>query len=135
METKNSLSSASVMAFLLYCDFESFGDSGATAGEVEEVSLLEAEEALGISLIQPQRLDFFEEGFIRPPQLTQFFAGASFFHKRLLAYSAINSASAMPSESLRQRVVGSKDTSGKSRMHTSMELFLPPVMENSFFHF
>lgn len=57
------------------------------------------------------------------------------FHPSLrLAYKAIKSASAQPSCSLRQPG-GIKFTPGKSRLQTSMDVFLSAVTENSFFHF
>ena len=58
-----------------------------------------------------------------------------FYYSRRFAYSAINSASAIPSEGFLHFGVASSDTSGKSRAQTSTELFLSAVIENSFFHF
>ncbi len=58
-----------------------------------------------------------------------------FCYNRRFAYSAINSASAIPSEGFLHFGVASSDTSGKSRAQTSIALFLSAVIENSFFHF
>ena len=63
------------------------------------------------------------------------YAPACFCYNRLFAYSAINSASAIPSEGFLHFGVASSDTSGKSRVQTSIALFLSAVIENSFFHF
>lgn len=56
-------------------------------------------------------------------------------HIRLLEYSAMSSASAMPSLSFRHRSVRRRLTPGNSRLQTAIELFLSPVIWNSFFHF
>lgn len=51
------------------------------------------------------------------------------------AYSAIRSASAIPSSAFRLLGVRNNDTSGKSLWHTLTALFLSPVTPNSRFHF
>ena len=58
-----------------------------------------------------------------------------FCYNRRFAYSAISSASAIPSEGFLHFGVASSDTSGNSRLQTAIELFLSAVIENSFFHF
>ena len=85
-------------------------------------------------LVQHEALDAATQGFI--DALNEALPGqVNSFHPSLrLAYKAIKSASAIPSCSLRQPG-GIKFTPGKSRLQTSMDVFLSAVTENSFFHF